>query len=76
MYNLVLVKILNTSHYLAHKETAVRLGQVKIISSHSLEELSAVQVLHHQDHFTRGLEGIDKPERKENNQITFSLLTG
>ena len=61
---MVFVKVLDTPHYLPHEETAVRLGQVEIIRSHSLEEFTAVQVLHHQDHFTRGLESIDKPERK------------
>ena len=63
MDNVVFVKILDTSHYLPHKETAVGLGQIKVVSSHSLEELPAVQVLHHQDHFTRSLESVDKPER-------------
>ena len=63
MYNVVFVEILDPSHYLPHEETAVGLGQIEIISSHSLEELPAVQVLHHQDHFTWGLESVDKPER-------------
>ena len=62
MNNAMLVKVLDSSDYLSHEEAAVRLRQVKIVGSNSLEELPTVQVLHHQDHFTGGLEGIDKPE--------------
>ena len=61
VYNVVFVKILNSSHYLPHEETAVWLSEVKIVSRHPLEELPAVQVLHHQDDFTRRLKRIYKP---------------
>ena len=62
MNNAMLVKVLDSTDYLAHEQAAVWLGQVEIVSSNSLEELPAVQVLHHQDNFTGGLEGIYKPE--------------
>ena len=61
MDNVMSMKILNSATNLTHKETAVGLSQVEVVGSDSLEELPAVQVLHHQDDFTRRLKRIYKP---------------
>lgn len=61
MYDVVLVEVLHPADYLPHEQTAVGLSQVEVVGSDSLEELPAVQVLHHQDDFTRRLKRIYKP---------------
>ena len=50
MDNIVVVEVLHPAAYLSHEQTTIGLSQVEVFVSNPLKQLSAVQVLHDQDH--------------------------